>query len=174
MLKLKQQLLQLAMRNTEAEFKVTHAARLVVEERMQRYRTLLDESTGIDMHAVSTPTEVIKGTENIGGVNVPFFKEASFSEIKYSFFATPVWIDAVVKDLRELAELKAKDDVLEVRYNILAKELARTLQRVNLFEKVKIPEAKEAIRRIRIKLGDEMAAAVARAKAAKAKTEAAA
>ena len=96
------------------------------------------------------------------------------SQIKYSFFATPVWIDAVVKDLRELAELKAKDDVLEVRYNILAKELARTLQRVNLFEKVKIPEAKEAIRRIRIKLGDEMAAAVARAKAAKAKTEAAA
>ena len=43
----------------------------------------------------------------------------------------------------------------------------RTTQRVNLFEKVKIPEAKEAIRIIRIKLGDEMTAAVGRAKIAK-------
>ena len=36
-----------------------------------------------------------------------------------------------------------------------------------MFEKVKIPEAREAIRVIRIKLGDEMTAAVGRAKIAK-------
>ncbi|MCX5669743.1 MAG: hypothetical protein NTU94_00260, partial [Planctomycetota bacterium] len=43
------------------------------------------------------------------------------------------------------------------------------IQRVNLFEKIKIPEAREAIRVIRIRLGDEMTAAVGRAKIAKAK-----
>jgi len=42
-------------------------------------------------------------------------------------------------------------------------------ERVNLFEKIKIPEALEAIRVIRIHLGDEMTAGVGRAKIAKAK-----
>ena len=44
---------------------------------------------------------------------------------------------------------------------------------MNLFDKVKIPESREAIRVIRIHLGDEMTAAVGRAKIAKAKLAAA-
>ncbi|MCD4823228.1 MAG: hypothetical protein K8S55_01360 [Phycisphaerae bacterium] len=51
----------------------------------------------------------------------------------------------------------------------MQKELIKIIQRVNLFEKVKIPESLEAIRRIRIHLGDEMTAAVGRAKIAKGK-----
>ena len=47
--------------------------------------------------------------------------------------------------------------------------MARVIQRVNLFEKIMIPQDRDAIRRIRIKLGDEMAAAVGRAKIAKGK-----
>ena len=42
-----------------------------------------------------------------------------------------------------------------------------TSQRVNLFEKVKIPEAIESIRRINIYLGDQQTAAVVRGKIAK-------
>jgi len=41
---------------------------------------------------------------------------------------------------------------------------------VNLFEKVKIPEAERDIRTIRIALGDQQAAEVVRAKIAKGKT----
>ena len=48
-------------------------------------------------------------------------------------------------------------------------ELRTTTQRVNLFEKVKIPEAKENIRIIRIFMGDQQTAAVARSKIAKGK-----
>ena len=44
-------------------------------------------------------------------------------------------------------------------------------QRVNLFEKVKIPEAKEAIRLIKISLGDQMTNAVGRSKIVKNKIE---
>jgi V/A-type H+-transporting ATPase subunit D len=47
-----------------------------------------------------------------------------------------------------------------------------TTQRVNLFEKVKIPETKENIRRIRIYLGDQQTAEVVRGKIAKKKIEA--
>jgi V/A-type H+/Na+-transporting ATPase subunit D len=41
---------------------------------------------------------------------------------------------------------------------------------VNLFEKVKIPECKEAIRVIKIAIGDEQTAAVTRGKIAKSRT----
>ena len=45
---------------------------------------------------------------------------------------------------------------------------------MNLFEKVKIPECKENIRRIRIMLGDLDTSAVARSKIAKKKSQEAA
>ena len=61
--------------------------------------------------------------------------------------------------------------VLEEGVAVLRQELRITTQRVNLFEKVKVPEAEEAIRRIKIYIGDQMANAVGRSKAAKRKIE---
>ena len=55
--------------------------------------------------------------------------------------------------------------------SILKRELLITSQRVNLFEKVKVPESQEAIRRIKIYIGDQMANAVGRCKIAKRKIE---
>ena len=46
---------------------------------------------------------------------------------------------------------------------VLQGELRHVIQHVNLFEKVLIPHYQEAIRRIRIHLGDEMTAAIGRA-----------
>ncbi len=53
----------------------------------------------------------------------------------------------------------------------MKQELRITTQRVNLFEKVKIPQAEEAIRRIKIFIGDQMTNAVGRSKIAKKKIE---
>ena len=60
---------------------------------------------------------------------------------------------------------------MEAQIAILAKELRITTQRVNLFEKVKIPECKNNIRIIRIYLGDQQANAVGVSKVAKHKVE---
>jgi len=51
----------------------------------------------------------------------------------------------------------------------LAHELRVTTQRVNLFEKVKIPEALGSIKRIGIYLGDQQTAQVVRGKISKRK-----
>ena len=67
----------------------------------------------------------------------------------------------------------AKCSVLILPPGLLHRELTKIIQRVNLFEKVKIPEVRESIRVIRIHLGDEMTAAVGRAKIAKGKLDAA-
>ena len=63
--------------------------------------------------------------------------------------------------------LQCERAVYEEQRRLVQEELQTTSQRVNLFEKVKIPECKEAIRVIKIALGDEQTAAVTRGKIAK-------
>ena len=92
-----------------------------------------------------------------------------FPAALYSLFATPVWVDGALADLKHMNDRLAHADVLNRQFELLNRELTKIVQRVNLFEKIKIPEAQEAIRVIRIKLGDEMTAAVGRAKIAKGK-----
>ena len=81
----------------------------------------------------------------------------------------PLWLDAGVDKVKELAVLDAQIHVLGRQAALLGEELRVTSQRVNLFETVKIPEARENIRRVQIYLGDEQTAAVVRGKIAKAK-----
>ena len=71
--------------------------------------------------------------------------------------------------LRDIAKYDALVKTLQERIDLLQKELRTTVQRVNLFEKVKIPEAKENIRVISIYLQDQQTAAVVRGKIAKRK-----
>ena len=80
-------------------------------------------------------------------------------------------MDRSLIDLRELNRLSAELDVIWNCMALLQAELKKVMQRVNLFEKIKIPETLDNIRRIRIAVGDQMTAGVARAKIAKAKLE---
>ena len=68
--------------------------------------------------------------------------------------------------------LQAEREILSEQRRLISEELRTTSQRVNLFEKVKIPECNENIRVIKIFLGDEQTAAVARGKMAKKRTNA--
>ena len=71
--------------------------------------------------------------------------------------------------LREIARLDALAATLRKQVELLDAELRTTSQRVNLFEKVKIPEAKENIRVIQVYIGDQQTAAVVRGKISKKK-----
>jgi len=119
------------------------------------------------------PKHVSKSSKNIAGVELPVFEKCGFSAAEYDLFVTPLWVDSAVEGLRAVVSLREEMKVLEEGVAILRQELRVTTQRVNLFEKVKIPEAEEAIRRIKIHIGDQMANAVGRSKAAKRKIEAA-
>ena len=121
------------------------------------------------MRKLAKPEEVKTSTNNIAGVTVPVFEDAVFPVARYSLFATSAWVDRVLIDLRRVNRQEVKLELIELQHRLLKRELTKIVQRVNLFEKVKIPEAREVIRLIRIKLGDEMTAAVGRAKIAKAK-----
>ena len=95
------------------------------------------------------------------------FRALQFREIHYDPDEFPLWVDTAVVKLQEIAGLDAEAKTLRRRAELLEQELRITSQRVNLFEKVKIPEAKENIRVIGIYLGDQQTAAVVRGKIAK-------
>lgn len=109
-------------------------------------------------------------TANIAGVTVPVLREVIFRREQPPLDTTPPWYDDGLECLAELARLRLERRVFDEQRRLLAEELRTTNQRVNLFERVKIPECKEAIRKIRIFLGDVQTLDVARSKIAKQKT----
>lgn len=117
------------------------------------------------------PESVVCREDNIAGVTIPVFRDLTFREVSYDVSDYPLWVDAALVKLREIARLDALVKTLRVQYQLLDKELRATSQRVNLFEKVKIPEAKENIRVIGIYLGDQQTASVVRGKIAKKKLQ---
>lgn len=108
-------------------------------------------------------------TGNIAGVDIPIFKGVDFEEPEYDLFDLPLWVDAAIEELKKILALMAEIKTLEEAAGLLGEELRITTQRVNLFEKVKIPDALENIRVIKIFLGDQDTAAVVRGKIAKSK-----
>jgi len=114
---------------------------------------------------------ILTDTNNIAGSNVCVFKEVIFKDVEIDYFSTPLWVDRGVMELRSLIRMLIEIDIINQEIDTLKKELMVTTQRVNLFEKVKIPECLENIRKIRIYLGDLQANAVGIGKVAKKKIE---
>ena len=126
---------------------------------------------GAEIAAYFKLARIVEQRKNVAGVDVPVFERAEFIDEEYDLFSTPAWVDSAVEQLKELACLRAEAAILQKALAVLQRELRITAQRVNLFEKVKIPAAIDAIRRIKIYIGDQMANAVGRSKAAKRKIE---
>ncbi len=172
MLKLKQQQLQLTLRDLNRELLAARSEFDRSRRRFEQYRPVTRDKAGVNVEKLAEPAEVNTTRTNVAGVNVPQFRGVNFSQARYSLFGTPPWVDQALADLRELNEHKVRCETLGEARRLLNMELTRIIQRVNLFEKVMIPQCRENIRRIRIHLGDEMTAAVGRSKIAKSKLQA--
>src|SRR3989338_397268 len=146
----------------------TEATKIIA---IEAWAGLLATDAGLNLSGFLKPKAVILGERNIAGVDLPVFERVEFLLAEYDLFITPLWVDAAIEALREIVSLRKEIEVLKKEITILRQELRITTQRVNLFEKVKIPEAEEAIRRIKIYIGDQMANAVGRSKIAKKKIE---
>ncbi len=172
-LQLKKQQLQSVIMKETAELEQKELERTEMVGDLEDWIAVFAENTIFDeprkLDQLVQPDTVIRTTENIAGVRVPLFKELTFKDIPYRVDDYPLWVDTAVVKLREIARLDAMVSTMRMRVESLEKELRSTSQRVNLFEKVKIPEAKENIRVIGVYLGDQQTAAVVRGKIAKKK-----
>lgn len=125
----------------------------------------------LDIQAVAAVGTIRTTSGNIAGIDIPIFEGVDFNIKPIEYMTTPVWVDAGIAAYKQALELKARLSVLHKQSDILKEELRVTTQRVNLFEKIKIPQAREHIRVINIFMGDMQTAAVGRGKIAKAKLE---
>ncbi len=127
----------------------------------------LFSETGVKLESLVTVDRVVTDTSNIAGVTIPVFNRIDTTVAEIDLFATPAWFDAAAKTLVSILGLKAERVVFAKQHELVTAELRTTSQRVNLFEKVKIPECREHIRVIKIAIGDAQTASVTRGKIAK-------
>ena len=172
-LQLKQQQLQAVIRESEQEIAKLKEEQAKAKASLSGWIAVYGENASFPPErSIGTLVKVDrieKDRGNIAGVEVPVFRELVFKPIEYDLDFYPLWVDKAIVALRDIAKFDALVRTLEERIELLSAELRTTTQLVNLFEKVKIPEAKENIRVIGIYLQDQQTAAVVRGKIAKKK-----
>ena len=166
-LQLKKQQLQLEIRKVDQAVADKAAEEAAAREGLSGWVKLY--SDGLDYLGWLKVARMEVEPGNIAGVAVRTLKELVFDRTAPDLWATPAWLDAGLSTLEQLFRLRVERRLLEEQHRLLAEELRTTSQRVNLFEKVKIPECRENIRRINIFIGDENTSAVVRSKLAKGK-----
>lgn len=167
-LQLKKQQLQLEIRKIDQAVAEKQAEETAARDNLAGWVKLYSDDLPYLSYLDVEKMEVEMG--NIAGVAVRSLRELKFRRTAPDLWATPAWLDAGLSTLEQLYRLRVERRLLEETHRLLAEELRTTSQRVNLFEKVKIPECRENIRVINIFLGDENTSAVVRSKIAKGKS----
>ena len=164
---LKKRQLQLVISQVNSQLAEIQSSYDALRRELNSWIAVFGEEVGLEKLLRLESVRISDG--NIAGVDIPVFEGVDFWAGDYDLAVMPLWIDRGLGVLRDLIALDVEIKTLEEQRRLLEEELRITTQRVNLFEKVKIPETRENIRRIRIYLGDEQTAAVVRGKIAKGK-----
>jgi V/A-type H+-transporting ATPase subunit D len=112
------------------------------------------------------------GKKKIAGVVIPVFVKADLEVRDTLWHEAPSWFADVLNYLRQLTLLEVKVKISARQLQILEKERKRTTQKVNLYEKVQIPELEDAMKRVKRFLEDEQNLSKAAQKMVKARQQA--
>ena len=167
-LTLKKQQLQLEIRTIEAKAKAVRKERENLEFGFREWIAVFSEMDAFPK-GIITVSNIRKGKGNIAGVDIPTFEGADFKRGDYDLYETPLWVDIAANHMEKAMSLDLEAEVLDEQVRLLEIELLSTSQRVNLFEKVKIPETEENIKKISIYMADQQVSAVVRSKISKRK-----
>jgi V/A-type H+/Na+-transporting ATPase subunit D len=166
-LQLKKMLLQDEVHTASLEAAALEEKERLALQEIRSFQKLVTD----DLNGAAIIHSITRRIENIAGVEVPYLDEVAFAPFTYDLFLTEPYVDAVIAKLREAATLKSAFQVALEKEEALRTELREVSLRVNLFEKVLLPQTAGNIKKIKVFLGDQDLAAVARAKVAKAKIE---
>jgi V/A-type H+-transporting ATPase subunit D len=172
-LQLKKALLQLEVGEARTEIARAEGEYAAQMQITDDFAAVLTDRLSFPIAAAVSILEVKTRYENIAGVEVPSLDAIEFRPFDYALIDTPAWVDGALIHLKKLASCKITLAIAEAKKRALERELREVSIRVNLFEKVLIPRAEANIRKIKVFLGDQLLAAVSRAKVAKSKIEAA-
>ena len=167
-LTLKKQQLQAEIRTIEAKAEAVRKERKDLEKGFSSWIAVFSETDAFPDGIIAV-NNIRKGYGNIAGVTIPVYEGADFSRGEYDLYETPLWVDIAANHMEKAMSLDLEAEVLDEQVRLLEQELRATSQRVNLFEKVKIPETEENIKKISIYMADQQVSAVVRSKISKRK-----
>lgn len=167
-LTLKKQQLQAEIRTIEAKAKAVRKEKEALEKGFRDWIAVFSEKDAFPKRVI-TVSNIRKGIGNIAGVTIPTFDGADFFREDYDLYETPLWVDIAANHMEKAILLDLEAEVLDEQVRLLGAELLATSQRVNLFEKVKIPETEANIKKIAIYMADQQVSAVVRSKISKRK-----
>lgn len=171
-LQLKKQQLQMEMRTCLDRIEKNRQFEQETKNALAAWTELFGDPEAVEkIKRYLSVSRVETGVQNIAGVDVPVFREVIFDAKPFDLYADDPWLDDAAESVKKIVSIQEEREIIRRQYDLIADELRVTTQRVNLFEKVKIPECKENIRAIQIYLGDMDTAAVARSKIAKKKLQ---
>ncbi|MBR4882238.1 MAG: V-type ATP synthase subunit D [Clostridia bacterium] len=165
---LKKQQLQTEIRDIEERARAVRKQREALEEGFSDWIAVFSEENAFPKDLV-TVSNIRKGRGNIAGVDIPTYEGADFTRNDYDLYLTPLWVDIAADHMERAISLDLEASVLDEQVALLERELLATSQRVNLFEKVKIPETKANIKKISVYMADQQVSAVVRSKISKRK-----
>ena len=93
--------------------------------------------------------------KKVAGVKTPVLGNVEFNLMIDSFFSMAGWTAAGIALIKESARIAIAIDIVKQRLSILEYARKKSTQKVNLYEKVQIPEYKEGILKIKRFMEDE-------------------
>ena len=169
-LDLKRRQLSIEVKNAQEEYEAAQSTVDALETRIgEELPMLADKDFRLGGLVQLKSYKVVE--QNVVGVKLPFLDSIDCTVADYSQLATLPWVDTLVQRLKDATEQRMRAEIAGERRSILQTAVRRITQRVNLFEKILIPTAKQNIQKIRIYLGDAERASVITSKLAKQKQQ---
>lgn len=104
---------------------------------------------------VITVSEIKTSRKNIAGVKTSQLENVEFELKPLCLFNHPLWISDGITLLKELVRLSIEKELLSIRRVLLDATRKKTTQKVNLYEKVQVPDYFDAISKIKKFINDE-------------------
>jgi len=102
-----------------------------------------------------TVKEVKLSSKKIAGTKTPVLEDVVFDIKDFSLFNKPGWFLKGVELLESLSKIAIEREVFRKKMELLEYARKKTTQKVNLYEKVQIPEDQSAILKIKRFLEDQ-------------------
>lgn len=149
-LKSKEAALRLEVRKITAEIDLLKEEYDIIVKENQNYNGFWTE-----FPKIVKIRNIISEQKNIAGVRVAILNKIDFALEQISLFNMPSWIRLAISMFERLMTIQIRIEMTEARLNALAYARKKTTQKVNLYEKVQIPEYRMAIIKIKRYMEDE-------------------
>jgi len=170
---------KIALQQFEKGLKIRYAALPTIRSKESALRMQVKKQRSVKNDLENDLNKVLKEGNQFGnlwkewdsdflGVNTINTQKASFAGVDFrtldyidfhisSFYipSHPLWVIQGIEFVKKLVDLKVRIQLKDDEIDILNRERKRTTQKLNLYEKVQIPEYEESIRKIKRFLEDQ-------------------